>query len=55
MNACLGCGKDTELYYHDKPMCPECTQANETEFLENGPFKSRKPSENPPADSGTQI
>jgi len=23
MNACLGCGKDTELYFRGDPMCPE--------------------------------
>jgi hypothetical protein len=38
MNACLGCGKDTELYYRDKPMCPECTEAKEAELKQKAPF-----------------
>ena len=41
-DACLGCGKDTEMYERDKPMCPECSDAQAKERATNAPFKELK-------------
>jgi predicted amidophosphoribosyltransferase len=47
MNACLGCGKDTELYDRGEPMCPACSEAKETELRAGRPFKEPKPPPTP--------
>jgi len=39
VNACLNCGKDTELYDRGEPMCAHCSEARESELKKKGPFK----------------
>jgi hypothetical protein len=51
MNACVTCGKDTELYYHGDPLCPKCAETQDVERNVKAPFKVSDPSK--PSDGET--
>ena len=43
MTACIRCGADTELYYHNNPMCLRCSGSLEREIQQRNSQIAKNP------------